>query len=135
VHLRAEGAGKPMTFVLTPGQDSEALLFERVMEGGAVRRNGPGRPKQRPHRVAGDKAYSTRAIRAYLRRHSIRVTIPRKANEHRRGSFDRELYKERNQIERLINRLKQNRRLATRYEKRGENYRAMWVIGAIRLWL
>jgi transposase len=70
-----------------------------------------------------------------LRRHGIRVTIPRKANERRRGSFDRQLYKERNRIERLINRLKQNRRLATRYEKRGENYRAMWVLGAIRLWL
>jgi transposase len=124
-----------MTFVLTPGQDSEALLFERVMAGGRVRRGGRGRPQQRPHRVAGDKAYSTRAIRAYLRRHGIRVTIPRKANEDRRGSFDRQLYKERNRVERLINRLKQNRRLATLYEKRDENYRALWVIAAIRLWL
>lgn len=124
-----------MTFVLTPGQVHESQVFERVMEGGAVHRLGPGRPKQRPHRVSGDKAYSNRAIRAYLRRHGIRVTIPRKADEHRRGSFDRQLYKERNRIERLINRLKQNRRLATRYEKRGENYRAMWLIGAILLWL
>ncbi len=105
------------------------------MAGGAVRRSGPGRPKQRPERVAGDKGYDTAAIRAYLRRRGIRITIPRKSNERRRGSFDRELYKERNRIERLINRLKQNRRRATRYEKRGENYRAMWVIAAIRLWL
>jgi transposase len=124
-----------MTFVLTPGQDHEAPVFEQVMAGGAVRRVGPGRPKQKPHRVAGDKGYDSGAIRSYLRRRGIRVTIPRKANERRRGSFDRELYKERNRIERLINRLKQNRRLATRYEKRGENYRAMWVIGAILLWL
>ncbi len=124
-----------MTFVLTPGQDHESQVFERVMAGGAVRRKGAGRPKQRPHRVAGDKGYSSGAIRAYLRRHGIRVTIPRKVNEHRRGSFDRQWYKERNRIERLINRLKQNRRLATRYEKRGENYRAMWVIAAILLWL
>ncbi len=124
-----------MTFVLTPGQVHESQAFEAVMARGAVRRDGPGRPKQRPHRLSGDKAYSTNAIRQYLRRHHIRVTIPRKANEHRRGSFDRELYKERNRVERLINHLKQNRRLATRYEKRGENYRAMWVIGAILLWL
>ncbi len=124
-----------MTCVLTPGQVHESQAFEDVMAGGAVRRNGPGRPKQRPHRVSGDKAYSNRAIRSYLRRHGIRVTIPRKADERRRGSFDRQWYKERNRIERLINRLKQNRRLATRYEKRGENYRAMWVIGAILLWL
>ncbi len=124
-----------MTFVLTPGQVHESQAFEPVMAGGAVRRNGPGRPQQRPQRVSGDKAYSNRAIRAYLRRHGIRVTIPRQADEHRRGSFDRQLYKERNRIERLINRLKQNRRLATRYEKRAENYRAMWVFGAILLWL
>jgi transposase len=124
-----------MTFVLTPGQEHESQAFEQVMAGGAVRRKGPGRPKQRPHRMAGDKAYSTLAIRAYLRRRGIRNTIPRKANERRRGSFDRQLYKERNRIERLINRLKQNRRLATRYEKCGDNYRALWVIGAIRLWL
>jgi transposase len=124
-----------MSFVLTPGQDHEAPVFERVMAGGAIRRSGPGRPKQKPHRVAGDKGYDSAAIRSYLRRRGIRVTIPRKANEHRRGSFDRQWYKERNRIERLINRLKQNRRLATRYEKRGENYRAMWVIGAILLWL
>ncbi len=124
-----------MAFVLTPGQVHESQVFEDVMAGGTVRRPGPGRPKQRPHRASGDKAYSNRAIRAYLRRRGIRVTIPRQAHEHRRGSFDRQLYQERNRIERLINRLKQNRRLATRYEKRGENYRAMWVIGAILLWL
>ncbi len=124
-----------MTFVLTPGQVHESQAFEDVMAGGAVRRNGSGRPKQRPHRASGDKADSNRAIRAYLRRRGIRVTIPRKRDEHRRGPFDRELYKERNRIERLINRLKQNRRLTTRYEKRAENYRAMWVIGAILLWL
>lgn len=124
-----------MTFVLTPGQDQEAPVFERVMAGGAVRRSGPGRPRQRPRRVAGDKGYSAAAIRAYLRQRGIRVTIPRKANERRRGSFDRELYKERNQVERLINRLKQNRRVATRYEKRGETYRAMLVLAAIQLWL
>lgn len=124
-----------MTFVLTPGQEHEAPVFEQVMAGGAVRRVGAGRPKQKPQRVAGDKGYDSAAIRAYLRRRGIRVTIPRKTNEHRRGLFDREWYKERNRIERLINRLKQNRRLATRYEKRGENYRAMWVIGAILLWL
>jgi transposase len=38
-------------------------------------------------------------------------------------------------VERLINRLKQFRRLATRYEKRGKSYHAMWVIAATLLWL
>ena len=89
----------------------------------------------RPHRVSGDKAYGGEQIRRYLRRRGIRTTIPRKKNEHRGGPFDREIYRTRNRIERLINRLKQCRRVATRYEKRAENYRAMLTITAIMLWL
>jgi transposase len=49
--------------------------------------------------------------------------------------LDREVYKQRNLVERLINRLQQFRRLATRYEKRSANYRAMWVLAATLLWL
>jgi transposase len=70
-----------------------------------------------------------------LRRRGIRLTIPRRHNETRRGPFDRTLYRQRNRIERLINRLKQFRRIATHYEKRAENYLAMLTIGAILLWL
>ena len=54
--------------------------------------------------------YSSRAIRAYLRRRGIRITIPHKENEHRSGPFDRAIYRLRERVERLINRLKQNRR-------------------------
>jgi transposase len=106
------------------------------MQQGAVKHPGRrGRPKRRPSRLSGDKAYSSHKIREYLRKHGIRITIPHKSNEHRTGPFNRTIYRMRNLIERLINRLKQFRRLATRYEKRAENYRAMWVIGAILLWL
>jgi transposase len=94
-----------------------------------------GRPRLRPQRVVGDKGYRSRAIRRYAHQHGIRITIPRKVNACRKGPFDREVYKQRNLVERLINRLKQFRRLATRYEKRGANYRAMWVIAATLLWL
>jgi transposase len=65
----------------------------------------------------------------------MRITIPRKRNEHRSGPFDRVVYRQRNRVERLINRLKQFRRLATRYDKRAENYRAQWLIAATILWL
>ncbi len=105
------------------------------MEQGAVKRRGRGRPKLRPKRVVGDKGYRSRRIRAYLRRRGIRMTIPRKRNERRSGPFDRAIYRLRNRVERLINRFKQFRRLATRYEKRAENYHGMWVIAAILLWL
>jgi transposase len=135
VHLRAEGNGKPMTIVLTPGERHETTAFEQVLEQGAVKRRGRGRPKLRPKRVVGDKGYSSKTIRAYLRQRGMRYTIPRKANERRTGPFDRGLYRERNRVERLINRFKQFRRLATRYEKRAENYHGMWVLAAILLWL
>lgn len=105
------------------------------MERGAIKQAGPGRPRLRPKRVAGDKAYSNRRIRRYLRQKGIRVTIPRKADERRGGPFDKQRYKLRARIEQLINRLKQFRRIATRYEKRAENYLGMVTIGAILLYL
>jgi len=121
--------------VLTPGQRHEAVIFEQLMESGAVKRRGPGRPKRRPQRVVGDKGYSSGKIRQYARQHGLRITIPRKQNEGRTGPFDRAIYRLRNRIERLVNRCKQFRRLSTRYEKRAANYRAMWLIATIYLWL
>ncbi len=135
VHVRVEGRGKPVAFVLTPGQQHEATVFEELMTRGAVKRREGGRPRIRPQRVCGDKGYSSRKIRAYLRRRGIRHTIPRKKNERRNGPFDRVLYRTRNLVERSINRLKQFRRIATRYEKNAENYLAMLHIGSILLWL
>jgi len=135
IHLRAEGQGKPMTFIVTAGQQHEAVVFERLMAQGAVKRPGRGRPRLRPTRVVGDKGSSSRKIRAYCRARGIRYTIPRQTNEHRSGPFDRAVYRARNRVERLINRLKQFRRIATRYEKRAVNYCAMLTIAAILLWL
>jgi transposase len=65
----------------------------------------------------------------------MRVTIPRKRDERRRGRFDKSLYKLRARVEQLINRLKQFRPIATRYEKRAANYLGMVTIGAILLYL
>lgn len=109
-----------MTFSLTVGEWHEAVVFEQLMEQGAVKRAAKGRLRLRPVRVSGDKAYSSRAIRCYLRRRGIRLTIPRKANERHRGKFDQSLYRQRNRVERCFNRLKQNCRIATRYEKKAE---------------
>ena len=124
-----------MAFVLTPGQQHEASVFVELMTQGAVRRSGRGRPRIKPQRVCGDKGYSSRRIWAYLRQRGIRYTIPRKTNERRTGPFNRTLYRQRNLVERTINRLKQFRRIATRYEKKAENYLAMLQIGSLLLWL
>ena len=102
---------------------------------GTVKRVGRGRPRCRPKRVIADKGYAGRQFRARLRRRGIRYTIPRKKNQCRSGPFDAAIYRDRNRIERTFNRFKQCRRIATRYEKRAANYRAMIVIAAILQWL
>jgi transposase len=135
IHLRAEGMGKPMALLITAGQRHEQTVFEPLMETGAVKRAGRGRPRIRPKRVVGDKGYSSTAIRRYLRRRGIGVVIPRRSNERRRGRFDTTAYRQRNVAERLVNRLKQFRRIATRYEKRGVYYRGMLTLAAVLLWL
>ena len=88
IHLRCDGNGFPITFLLTVGERHEAVVFEQLMEQGAVKRASSGRPRIRPRRVVGDKGYSSSKIRLYLRQRGIRLTIPRKDNERRRGKFD-----------------------------------------------
>jgi transposase len=124
-----------MTFLLTVGERHETVVFEALMAQGAVARSGVGRPKLRPKRIIADKGYSSGPLRRYLRRRGIRYTIPRKRNEKHRGKFDKTLYRQRNRVERCFNRLKQSRRIATRYEKKAENYLAMLTIAAISMWL
>lgn len=136
IHLRCEGNGLPVTFLLTVGQRHESVMFEPLMQQGAVKRPGRGRPRWRPQRVAGDKGYTGQPIRSYLRRRGIGAVIARRDSESRQGTrFDRQAYRQRNRVERTFNQLKQFRRIATRYEKRAENYLAMLTIAAILLWL
>ena len=96
--------------------------------------------------MLADKAYSSTAIRAHLRRRRIKATIPEPAdqirNRPRRGSkggrppaFDPAAYKQRNTVERAFNRLRQHRAVATRYDKRDFVYRGTVDVAAIRIWL
>src|SRR5829696_6437792 len=105
------------------------------MEAGAVKRAGRGRPRIRPERVVVDKGYSSRKIRCYLRKRGIGAVIAHHKGEQQSGCFDKASYRKRNVVERLVNRLKQFRRIFTRYEKRTVNYVGMLTIAAIVLWL
>lgn len=110
-----------------------------------VLRSGPGRPRTRPDVVLADRAYSSRAIRNHLRRRGIRAVIPQPSDQvgHRlrRGrdggrppAFDAEEYKQRNAVERCINRLKQWRGLAMRTDKLAIAYQAALHVAAILIW-
>jgi transposase len=132
--------------VITAGQRGDGPQFRAVLEGIRVPRPAAGRPRTRPDRVLADKAYSSKANRAYLRRRHIKATIPVKddqaAHRRKRGStggrppaFDAYVYKQRNQVERLMNRRKQFRAVATRYDKLACRYAATVTIADIFIWL
>jgi len=135
-----------LAFVLSGGNVNDCTRFTQVMAAIRVGRSGPGRPRVRPEHVIADKGYSSKAIRADLRRRGIGHTIPERADQQasrrRRGSrggrppaFDKQLYKRRNVVERCFNRLKQCRSLATRYDKTATSYQATVTIAALLQWL
>ncbi|MFG2549431.1 IS5 family transposase [Streptomyces sp. NPDC048581] len=145
VHLAADGRARLLAFTVTAGQAGDAPAFESVMSRIRVPRTGSGRPRTRPMAVLADRAYSSRAIRSHLRRRGIRAVIPQPSDQvgHRlrRGrlggrppGFDSEAYKQRNTVERCINRLKQWRGLATRTDKLAITYQAALHLAGILIW-
>lgn len=135
-----------MAIVLTAGQVHDSTQIAQVLNRVKVPRKGPGRPRKRPESVLTDKAYGGKPARNVLRDRRISAIIPTKDNERaarknrasnggRPFQFDKERYRLRNFVERCINRLKQNRRIATRYDKRAESYLAFITIASIFLWL
>jgi transposase len=132
--------------LVSPGQSHDGPVFEHLLTHLKVSCGNRGRPRTRPDRVRGDKAYSSRATRSHLRRRHIVAVIPEPSDqvEHRRrrGSrggrppaFDAQDYKGRNIIERGFNVVKQWRGLATRYDKLAIVYRGGAVLRAITVWL
>lgn len=129
IHLVCDGDGRPLGFKLTPGQahDNTALedLLTRVDD---EVRDSDGNKVQWPDALAGDKGYRANWIDEELIKRGIKPVIPSKGNEDRTKrpvEFDREAYRDRNIVERLIGWLKESRRILTRFEKTAINYAGM----------
>ena len=113
IHLAADLRCRPVARLTSPGQHGDSPRFVPLMDAIRIRRRGLGRPRRRPGRAMADKAYSSRANRAWLRRHHITAVIPVKEDQkkHRRDrgraggrppAFDAGWYKKRNTVERCF---------------------------------
>ena len=146
IHLAADRRCRPVSRILTPGQHGDCLQFIPLLNQVRIARRGKGRPRTRPARALADKAYSSAANRAYLRKRGITAVIPVKEDQkkHRRSrgraggrppAFDPARYTERNTAERCFGKLRQFRAVAARYDKRDYMYQATLDIASIRIWL
>jgi transposase len=140
VHLACDGKGHPLSVVVTPGQRHESTQLETVLDAIRVARPGLGKPRKRSERLIADKGYSSPSCRKVLRKRGIPHTIPERrfrwsGRSGRKPAFNANAYRRRNVVERCVNRLKQWRGIATRYDRRVLNYRAMVVIAALMVWL
>lgn len=129
LHLLTDGQGTPLGVTATPGQRNEGPEFANLLESTSI---STFRLAQRPKALAGDRAYNSAAIREHISKRGINPVIPTRSSEASDPNFDKDLYRRRNIIERAIGWLKENRRIATRYEKRIENYLAMIDIAIFR---
>ncbi len=127
IHRLVDGRCRPLVILLGPGQGGDSPMFAPLLEQLSVARIGPGRPRTRPDRILGDKAYSSRANRATLRSRGIQAVISepsdQKGHRRRRGraggrppAFDANAYRTRNTVERSFSEHKQCFAIATRYD-------------------
>ncbi len=134
LHIAADSRCPPLGFITTVGQRHDSVAFELTLAQVAVARIRPGRPRTRPDAVLADKAYSSRAIREHLSRRKIKAVIAIKDDQHaarqRKGSrggrppaFDKVHYRDRNTVERAVNKLRAHRAVGTRYDKSDYIYR------------
>jgi transposase len=112
--------GKPRQIEITPGNFHDSECAEALLEGveaGAI---------------IGDKAYDADRILLLVEGQGMLAVIPPTKSRKEPRDYDKELYKERNGVERFFNRIKHYRGLATRYEKTAESYLALFHLACIK---
>jgi putative transposase len=115
----SDALGNPVRFILTPGQRADVTQAQALLAD------------QQPEAVIADKGYDSDALLAFIADLDAQAIIPARRNRIEQRILDDHLYAERNQVERLFNRLKHYRRLATRYDKTARNFLAFWQIASI----
>lgn len=138
MHLLSDGNGNPLGFYLTGGQVHESTVVDEVLMSANDLTDCEGEPVAWPISVSGDKGYRANWIDQYLIDLGIQPVIPSKANEDRSArtvAFDKDLYRKRNIVERVIGWLKEFRRVFSRYEKSAKNFGGMIRLGFIQRYL
>jgi len=139
IHLLCDAEGHPLHFHLSAGQAHESTVLDDLLIGADKHLiDAEGEAVAWPLALAGDKGYRADGIDAYLMALGIEPVIPSKANENRDSrtvTFDREAYRDRNIIERLIGWLKESRRIFSRFEKTAKNCGGMIKMAFIQRYL
>lgn len=123
IHLAVRGLGCPVAFRLTAGQKGDAPQAAALLEG------------RKASIVLADTAYDADHFRGCIAETGAVAVIPNNPSRSTKLAFDKELYKERHLIECCFSKLKQFRRVATRYEKTAQNFLAVVTIAATILWV
>ena len=118
-----DALGNPVRVLLTAGQASEYGQANALIENFDA------------EHVLADKGYDSDDFVQKITDMGAKAVIPPRKNRNDAREYDRELYKERNLVERLFQKLKHYRRIATRYERLGRNYQAMLYLVASIIWL
>jgi transposase len=123
IHAAVDALGNPVRLLLTAGQTSEYTQAEALIEGFEA------------GYVLADKGYDSDQFVFAIEKNQAIPVIPSKKNRKMPRDLDKTLYKERNLVERLFQKLKHFRRIATRYERLARNYQAMLSLVATVIWL
>ena len=124
LHLRVNELGLPLQLELSPGQAHDAPMAELLLQD---------LPKGTS--LLADRGYDADWIRELIEDQDCTPVIPPKSNRIDDIPFSRRKYKKRNLVERCINKLKQFRHIATRYDRHASAYMAFAKLAAVRLWL
>ena len=127
IHALCASETDAVAIHITAGQVGDALVGEALID--AID------PRERIEQAVMDKAYDSNTIRAKLQAKGITPVIPPKSNRLESLVYDQECYQQRNKVERLFNKLKQFRRVATRYEKLTANFLAFVLLALIVIML